>query len=60
MKPGSTLAIFVFVIIALAHAYRLIAGIQVTIDAWVLPQWISGGGIVLCLLLAYLLWRDSK
>jgi Na+/proline symporter len=60
MKTGSLLAIIVFIIIALAHLYRLINGLEVTIDAWVVPQWLSAGGVVLCVVLAGLLWKENR
>lgn len=60
MKTGSLLAIIVFVIVAIAHLWRLVTGAEVTLNGATVPQWVSVVGVVLPGLIAYLLWQESK
>ena len=60
MKPFTTLAILVFILVALAHLYRLVRGLDIVVQGHALPQWISIVGLVLAALLAVMLWRESR
>jgi hypothetical protein len=60
MKTGSKLGILVFSIVAIAHLLRLIGGIEVIVDSWSVPQWVSLPGIIVPGLIAALLWKDSQ
>jgi len=60
MKLGSRLAIIVFTIIAIAHLVRLIVNIEVRVEEWTLPQWISVIGVIGPGIIAYLLWKERK
>jgi hypothetical protein len=60
MKTGSKLGILVFSIVAIAHLLRLIGGIEVIVDSWSVPQWVSLPGIIVPGLIAALLWKDSR
>ena len=60
MKPFTTLAAFVFAVMALVHLYRLIRPFEVVVGGMAVPQWLS---IVACLVtggLALMLWRESR
>ena len=59
MKVGSKLAILVFSIVALAHFLRMLLSIDVYIDAWSMPQWMSVPGVIVPGLIAFLLWRET-
>lgn len=60
MKTGSMLAIVLFSLVAVGHLLRLVAGINVTVGEWGVPQWISVFGVIVPGLVAYLLWKESK
>jgi hypothetical protein len=60
MKPFTTLAIAIFALIAIAHLYRLLVGLEVTIAGAALPQWVSLFGLALAGVLALMLWRESR
>jgi hypothetical protein len=60
MKPFTTLAILVFILVALAHLYRLVRGLDIVVQGHALPQWISIVGLVLAAVLAVMLWRESR
>jgi len=60
MKTGTLLAIVLFVLVALAHALRLIVGAEVIIENWQLPVWTSVTGVIVPVGIAILLWKESK
>lgn len=59
MKIGSKLAIIVFTVVAAVHLARLVLGVSVTVDDWLVPQWTSVLGLVVPGLIAWMLWRES-
>lgn len=60
MKPGSMLAILLFTLVAIAHLLRLVYGLDVTVNGWSLPQWVSVTGVIVPAAIAVLLWRESR
>lgn len=60
MKTGTLLAIILFTLVALAHAFRLIDGTEVFVDGWAVPQWVSIVAIVVPGFIGWLLWKESK
>jgi hypothetical protein len=60
MKFGSKLAITVFSLVAFAHLLRVLFTVNVTIENWTVPQWISILGFIGPAIIAWLLWRESK
>jgi hypothetical protein len=60
MKTGTLLAIIVFIVVALAHLYRLVSGAELLLNGDIVPQWISVPGVLLPGLIAWLLWKESK
>ena len=60
MKPFTTLAAFIFFVVAAAHAYRLYMGWPVMAGPYDIPNWVSYGGVVLPLILAILLLREAR
>ncbi len=60
MKTGTLLAIIVFIVVALAHLYRLVTGAELLLNGEIVPQWISVPGVLLPGLIAWLLWKESK
>ena len=60
MKTGTSLAIFIFALVALGHVVRLAFDIPVTIGSWSVPTWISLVGAVISGGLAVVLWRENR
>jgi hypothetical protein len=60
MKPFTTIAIIVFMLIAFIHLLRLFFDWEVTISGMILPIWISVPGFLIALGLALMLWRESR
>jgi chromate transport protein ChrA len=60
MKTGTLLAVAIFTLVALAHLLRLLTGAEITLNGAVVPQWVSGLGIVVPAIIAWMLWRESR
>ena len=60
MKPFTTLAVLIFSLMALAHAWRLVRPFDVIVAGTPLPQWVSIAGLVVAGGLALMVWRESR
>jgi hypothetical protein len=60
MKPFTTTAIAVFLLIALMHILRLVLGWEVTVNTVIIPMWVSVLGLVIAAGLAWLLWVENR
>lgn len=60
MKPVAAAAIFVFALVAVGHALRLVFGWEITINGITMPLWVSMIGFVIPAGLALLLWRENR
>jgi len=60
MKVFTMLAVAIFALIALAHAYRLATGCEVVVNGAVVPMWLSWVGLVVAAGLALLVWREAR
>ena len=60
MKPFTTLAALIFLVVAAAHAYRLYMGWTVMAGPYAVPMWASYLGIAVPLILAVMLFRESR
>ena len=60
MRPFTTLAVFLFGLIALVHLYRLIRPFEVDVAGTAIPQWASLVGLIVAGGLALMLWRESR
>lgn len=60
MKPYSTIAIAIFVVVALTHGLRLMFGWTLMVHEMVVPMWVSVVGVVIPAGLAVLLFREMK
>jgi hypothetical protein len=60
MKPFTLLAALIFLVVAAAHAYRLYMGWAVVAGPYSIPNWVSYGGIVIPLILAFMLLREAR
>jgi len=60
MKPFTTLAAIVFLVVAAVHAYRVYIGWAIVVGPYDIPVWVSYAGIVLPLILAMMLFREAR
>jgi hypothetical protein len=60
MKVFIMLAVAIFALIAVAHAYRLATGCEVVVNGTVLPMWGSWVGLVVAAGLAVMVWREAR
>jgi len=60
MKPFTTIAVIVLAILALAHAYRFVRGLEIVVNDNVIPLWVSALVALIAAVLALMVWRESK
>ena len=59
-KPFTTLAVVLFLLIALLQLLRFVFGWEVTINAITVPVWVSGIACVIAAGLAVMVWRETR
>ena len=59
-KPFTSVAAFIFAVIALVHLLRLVYGWVVSIAGGDVPMWASGLGFLISGVLAAGLWWESR
>lgn len=59
-KPFTTIAIVLFLLIALLQLLRFIFGWEVMVDAITVPVWVSGIACVIAAALAVMVWRETR
>jgi len=59
-KPVLYLVSVVFLLVAAAHVVRLLLAVEIVIQGWILPLWVSAIGVAIPLLLAWLCLRAAK
>ena len=59
-KPFTTIAVGIFVLVALVHVLRLVFGWEVTIQGSIVPMWVSVVGVVFAGGLAFMVWLESR
>ena len=60
MKPFTTIAVFVFALIALIQTLRVVLGWDVTVNGISIPPWASVIAIVIAATLAFKIWREMR
>jgi len=50
----------IFLLVATAHVVRLFLEVEILINGWVLPLWVSGVGAVVPVILAWFCFRAAK
>jgi hypothetical protein len=60
MKPFTNIATAIFALIALMHLIRLILGWEVTVNAVIIPMWVSVLGLIVAVGLAWMLWLENR
>jgi hypothetical protein len=59
-KPVTVIAAIIFLIMAVVHAYRLARHFPINVGSHPIPMWVSWAGLIIPLLLAWGLWRESR
>jgi len=59
-RPFTLIAALLFLLIALVHIYRLVAGFPVTIGGSAVPMAVSWAGAIVAGLLGVMLLRESR
>jgi hypothetical protein len=60
MKPFTTIAALLFLLVAAAHAYRAYMGWAIVAGPYDIPMWASYGGVIVPLILAIMLFREAR
>ena len=60
MKPFTTIAVFVFALIALIQTLRVVVGWDVTVNGISIPPWASVIAAVVAATLAFKVWREMR
>jgi hypothetical protein len=60
MKPFTNIAIVIFALIAIIHLVRLILGWEITVNAVIIPMWVSVLGLIVAVGLAWMLWLENR
>jgi hypothetical protein len=61
MKPFTTLAALIFIVVATAHAWRALTGsVTVIVLGYTIPMWVSWPALAISLLFAVMLLRESR
>jgi hypothetical protein len=60
MKPASLMAVFIFLLVAIAHLLRLISQVEVLVGGATVPMWVSVVGLIVPGALAAALWREAQ
>jgi len=55
---GTNLAILLFSLVAIAHLLRVVGQVAVTVNNWVVPQWVSVLAVVVTGGIAWALWKE--
>jgi len=55
---GTNLAILLFALVAIAHLLRVVGQVDVVVNNWVVPQWVSVLGVIVPGGIAWALWKE--
>ena len=58
-KPFTTIAAFIFAIMAIVHLYRLFTHFQLVLGSHAIPEWMSMVALILTAGLSIMLFRES-
>jgi hypothetical protein len=60
VKPFTTVAVFVFALVALIQALRVALGWDVTVNGIFIPPWASVIAVVIAATLSFKIWREMR
>ena len=60
MKPFTTIAVVLFLLIALLQLLRFLLGWEIIVNGILIPVWASGIAFVIAAALAVMLWREAN
>jgi hypothetical protein len=58
-KPFTRISAVLFLLVALAHLWRLLFHVPVTVGGTAIPFAVSIGGLIVPVILAVMLWREA-
>jgi len=59
VKPFTTIAVVVFLLVALLQLLRIVSGWEVAVNGITIPIWASALAFVVAAALAVMLWREA-
>jgi len=59
MKPFTIATLVILILVALAHAVRLLFGVSIAVDGADISMWVSIIGLIVAAGLAFGLWREA-
>ncbi|MFL5122707.1 MAG: hypothetical protein ACJ8C8_19840 [Microvirga sp.] len=59
-KPFTMIAVVIFALMALIHAYRLVTHFQIILGSHTVPEWVSIVGMVVAGGLALMVYRENR
>jgi hypothetical protein len=59
-KPFTMIAVLIFAVMALLHAYRLVTHFQIILGSHTIPIWVSYVGVVVAGGLALMIYRENR
>lgn len=60
MRPFTTIAVLILMVVGVAHAIRLCLGWEITLNGIHIPVWLSGVAMIVTGGLSVMLWRESR
>jgi hypothetical protein len=60
MKPATTVAVILLMLIAIAHLIRLALRVEIVANGMVVPMWASALAGIVTAALAALVWREKN
>ena len=60
MKPFTTVAVFVFALVALLQMVRLALGWEITVNGFHIPLWASVIAALVAATLSFKVWREGR
>lgn len=60
MRPVSLLVAVLLLLVAVIHLVRMVFGVEVVVGGMAIPMWPSPVACIVLVVLAVLLWRESR
>ena len=60
MKPFTSIAVFVFTLVALVQVLRVALGWVITVNGYAIPPWASVIAAIIAATLAFKVWREIR
>lgn len=60
MKPATTIATALLLLIAIGHLLRIIFQVKIVANDIVIPLWLSAIACIVLACIAFMVWRENK